>query len=61
MMDCIAGAEALVVATEWDEFKSPDFAQMKSLMKSAKIFDGRNLYQRKNVQNHGFEYFGIGV
>ena len=61
MMDCVVGADALVLATEWDEFKSPDFAKMKSVMKSAKIFDGRNLYQRKKVQNHGFEYFGIGV
>lgn len=61
MMDCVEGAEALVIATEWDEFKSPDFVKLKAVMKSPKIFDGRNLYQRKSIQNHGFEYFGIGV
>jgi UDPglucose 6-dehydrogenase len=53
-------ADALVVVTEWQEFRSPDFAGLKERMRSALIFDGRNLYDPREVRDAGFEYFAIG-
>lgn len=53
-------AEALVIVTEWKEFRSPDFAAIKRSLKSPVIFDGRNLYDPKFVRDQGFEYFAIG-
>ncbi len=53
-------AEALVIVTEWKEFRSPDFAAIKRSLKSPLIFDGRNLYDPKFVRDQGFEYFAIG-
>ena len=46
--------------TEWKEFLQPDFAQMASLMKSAVIFDGRNLYKPSHMKESGFAYHSIG-
>ena len=54
------GADALVVVTEWKEFRSPDFAGLKARLKQPVIFDGRNLYEPALVRDAGFEYFGIG-
>lgn len=54
------GADALVICTDWDEFKHPDFDDMKSRMKSAVIFDGRNLYRRETMLEHGFAYYSVG-
>ena len=59
-MDALAGADALIVVTEWKEFRSPDFDEMKSLMRSPVIFDGRNIYEPAMVRAAGFEYTGIG-
>jgi UDPglucose 6-dehydrogenase len=59
--DALKDADALLVITEWNEFRSPDFGKMKKLMKKPVIFDGRNIYPRKVVEEAGFEYFGIGV
>ncbi len=56
----LEGAEALVIVTEWKEFRSPDFASIKKSLKSPVIFDGRNLYDPKFVRDQGFEYFAIG-
>jgi UDPglucose 6-dehydrogenase len=53
-------ADALIIATEWKEFRSPDFELMKTSLKSPVIFDGRNLYEPKMVRDMGFEYFAIG-
>jgi UDPglucose 6-dehydrogenase len=58
--EALKDADALVVATEWKEFRSPDFQVLKSALKSAVIFDGRNLYDPAQVRAFGFEYFGVG-
>ena len=54
------GADALVVMTEWNEFRSPDFPGLKKLLTAPVIFDGRNLYEPATVRAAGLEYFGIG-
>jgi UDPglucose 6-dehydrogenase len=59
--DAIKDADALVLITEWKEFRSPDFDEMKKQMKRPIIFDGRNQYNAKHARNYGFEYFQIGV
>ena len=56
----LKGADALVLVTEWQEFREPDFDRIKSLMKGRVIFDGRNIYNPDKVRAQGFEYFGIG-
>jgi UDPglucose 6-dehydrogenase len=59
-LEALEGADALVLLTEWQEFRSPDFAALKSKLKTAAIFDGRNLYDPAVVKGHGIEYFGVG-
>jgi UDPglucose 6-dehydrogenase len=54
------GADALLIATEWKEFRSPDYDRLKSLLLQPLIFDGRNLYDPSLMQRLGFEYFAIG-
>ncbi|MBM2846408.1 MAG: UDP-glucose 6-dehydrogenase, partial [Bacteroidetes bacterium] len=58
--DAIKGADGLVVVTEWNEFRRPDFERMKSLMKTPVIFDGRNIYDPARLRDLGFTYYGIG-
>ncbi len=58
--DALKGADALAVVTEWNEFREPDFPRMRKLMRSAVIFDGRNIYNPEQMQTHGFAYFSIG-
>jgi len=58
--DALRGAEALVVVTEWHEFRRPDFDKMKKLMHNYVVFDGRNLYDAAVMREKGFEYFSIG-
>ncbi len=58
--DALTGADALALVTEWNEFREPDFAKMKKLMRSPVIFDGRNIYNRGTVRSHGFTYYSIG-
>jgi UDPglucose 6-dehydrogenase len=53
-------SDALVLVTEWQEFREPDFQRMKSLMRSPVIFDGRNIYNPEKVRSLGFVYYGIG-
>lgn len=53
-------AEALIICTEWNEFRNPDFEEMKSLLKNPLIFDGRNLYILSEIENLGFTYYSIG-
>jgi UDPglucose 6-dehydrogenase len=59
-LKALEGADALIVATEWKIFRSPDFAAMKSFLKHPVIFDGRNLYDPKALRDQGFEYEPIG-
>jgi UDPglucose 6-dehydrogenase len=59
-MDALQGADALAIVTEWKAFRSPDFEQLKKLLKSPIIFDGRNLFEPAIMADEGFEYHGIG-
>ncbi len=54
------GADALLIMTEWQEFRDPDFEQVKSLLKAPVIFDGRNLFEPAEMRARGFEYTCIG-
>jgi UDPglucose 6-dehydrogenase len=56
----LAGADALVICTEWDLFKEPDFNKMKSLMNEPVIFDGRNIFDLDDMTSRGFYYSSIG-
>lgn len=58
--DALTGADALVLITEWKEFRSPDFKLMRTLLAAPVIFDGRNQYDREMLAREGFEYFEIG-
>ena len=58
--DALTDADALVIATEWSEFRTPDFDKIKSLLKSPVIFDGRNLFDLSQMQEGGFHYESIG-
>jgi UDPglucose 6-dehydrogenase len=60
VLDACWHADALLIATEWKEFRSPDFDAIKTALKSAVIFDGRNLYDPAALKEIGFEYFAIG-
>ncbi|HVG61999.1 MAG TPA: UDP-glucose/GDP-mannose dehydrogenase family protein [Hyalangium sp.] len=54
------GADALVIVTEWNEFRHPDFDRLKHLMKAPVIFDGRNLFEPERMRERGFTYFCLG-
>lgn len=56
----LEGADALVVVTEWKQFRSPDFAMLKEALSDAVLFDGRNLYEPAEVEAAGIAYYGIG-
>ncbi|MBM3360720.1 MAG: UDP-glucose/GDP-mannose dehydrogenase family protein [Betaproteobacteria bacterium] len=58
--DALKNADALIIVTEWTEFRSPDFSLIKSSLRAPFIFDGRNLYDPKVIRALGFEYFPIG-
>jgi UDPglucose 6-dehydrogenase len=58
--DAIKDCDALVIATEWSEFRTPDFEKMNSLMKNKAIFDGRNVYEPVKMKELGFYYESIG-
>lgn len=57
----LADADALILVTEWKEFRQPDFEEMKKRLKSPVIFDGRNQYDSEALKKKGFEYYQIGV
>lgn len=59
--DALKDADAVILVTEWQEFRSPDFDEMKKLLKSAIFFDGRNQFNQKRMSELGFEYIQIGV
>ena len=56
----IEGAEALLLVTEWNEFRQPDFARIKSLMAQPTVFDGRNIWNPVKLRELGFTYYGVG-
>jgi UDPglucose 6-dehydrogenase len=56
----LEGAHGLVIVTEWQEFRNPDFEVMRRLLAEQVIFDGRNLYETKTPVSHGFTYYSIG-
>src|ERR1700722_4798627 len=58
--ETLAGADGLAIVTEWREFRSPDFAFIKSTLKTPVIFDGRNLYDPTHLARDGFSYYAIG-
>lgn len=60
MYECARGAHALVISTDWDEFKSPDFDRLGEVMAGKVIFDGRNLYRRQHLGEMGWHYYSVG-
>jgi UDPglucose 6-dehydrogenase len=58
--DALRGADCLAIVTEWNEFRRPDFARMRKLMRSPVVFDGRNLFTPEQMQENGFTYYSIG-
>ncbi len=60
MYDILEAADALIIVTEWNTFRTPDFKKMKSLMKNSCIFDGRNLFELEEMIQEGFQYYSIG-
>ncbi len=58
--EALEGADAMLLLTEWNEFRRPDFERIKALLKSPVIFDGRNQYDAERLNSQGFEYFMIG-
>jgi len=59
--EVLTGADCLLLLTEWREFRYPDYEQMASLLKRKLIFDGRNILNRDELREQGFEYYGIGI
>ncbi len=58
--DAMQGADALVILTEWNEFRHLELKQVKSLLKSPLVFDFRNIYKRQDMQKYGFHYVSVG-
>ena len=59
-MEALEQVDALVLLTEWNLFRHPDFDAMRETMRLPVVFDGRNLYSRSDLVEKGFVYFGIG-
>ncbi|MEP6634315.1 MAG: UDP-glucose/GDP-mannose dehydrogenase family protein [Luteimonas sp.] len=59
-VDAVRGSDALVVVTEWKQFRSPDFVRLRASLQDAVVFDGRNLYEPDEVEAAGLAYYGIG-
>jgi len=60
-MEAATGADALIIITEWNEFRRPDFDVLKESLKQPLVFDGRNIYPRATLEELGFTYYGIGT
>jgi UDPglucose 6-dehydrogenase len=58
--DALEGVDALIIVTDWNEFRRPDFPRMRSLMRTPVVIDGRNLYEHEAMRRHGFAYYPIG-
>ena len=59
-LDVLNNADALAIMTEWGEFRTPDYAEMKARMKQAVVFDGRNIFNGEQMRSAGFTYYSIG-
>jgi UDPglucose 6-dehydrogenase len=59
-MDALEGADALLIVTEWKEFRSPDFVGIRTMLRQPVVFDGRNMYEPAVMARHGIEYHSIG-
>ena len=60
-IDTTEHQDGMILATEWNEFREPDFNKMKSLMRRPLIFDGRNIFDPQRLREAGFTYYGIGI
>jgi UDPglucose 6-dehydrogenase len=58
--DALVNADALIIATEWNEFRTPDFERIKKYIKGKVIFDGRNIFDKQMVKDVGFYYESVG-
>ena len=58
--EAMTGADAAVIVTEWDAFRALDFERARGLLKEPLLVDLRNLYDRADVERHGFRYFAVG-
>ena len=61
MYEAARGADALLLTTEWKEFRVPDWETLAATMRGRAIFDGRNIYDAHELTERGFKYYGIGV
>ena len=59
--DALLNADALIIATEWRQFRSPDWELLRRELSHPVIFDGRNMYDPARVAREGFDYYGIGL
>jgi UDPglucose 6-dehydrogenase len=59
-MTAAQDADALLIATEWDEFRNPDFDELKTKLREPVIFDGRNIYDIAVLAKHGYHYSSVG-
>ncbi|MEP7234022.1 MAG: UDP-glucose/GDP-mannose dehydrogenase family protein [Ignavibacteriota bacterium] len=59
-MEALDGADALLIVTEWNEFRNPDFDLLAKSLKDKVVFDGRNIYDPEKMKEHGLRYYGIG-
>jgi UDPglucose 6-dehydrogenase len=58
--EALKGADALIIATEWNEFRTPDFTKVAAILKNKAIFDGRNLFDLTAIEDLGFHYESVG-
>lgn len=58
--EALEGADALIIATEWNEFRTPDFEKISEILNNKVVFDGRNLFDTELMEKHGYYYFSIG-
>lgn len=61
MYDSLSGADALLIVTEWPEFRVPDFAEVSKRLKNKVLFDGRNIFEPADMKKQGFDYYCIGI
>ena len=60
MYGALKGSDGLIIATEWNDFRVPDFDKIKAALKKPVIFDGRNIYDKKRMIEGGFDYYSVG-
>ena len=59
--EAVSGASALLLVTEWNEYRRPEFDRLKNLLTEPVVFDGRNIWNAEMTVKHGLEYHGIGT